>query len=309
MSVSGRLSGWLSVRLFLIFLCVLFIFYFVAMGVRQNFSVSDYVSLLSFLAAERGGKPFLSSSVLTSEQKADEAQVRQQQQNQQEVDAIIQILMYLSDKTEEIRDSASLFVLNEKHTLVKSSTCIFNDVPWLNSSPVEMMKKYTFVHPKLSNETAASLGVASLRRLLVNTSSQALTLSLELNLTGAEAFGQSESLTRRLKNILSLYPEGPQILYELIQNADDARATEVCFMLNKKSYNQSSLLSSSIAAWQGPALYAYNNSVFTDEDFQNLSKIGQGSKLDKISTTGLFDSFLCLLLFVLAFPTFCCLLW
>ena len=37
-----------------------------------------------------------------------------------------------------------------------------------------------------------------------------------------EAFGQAESLTSRLKNILDLYPEGSSVFSELIQNADDA---------------------------------------------------------------------------------------
>ena len=38
-------------------------------------------------------------------------------------------------------------------------------------------------------------------------------------LAQAQAFGQSESLTTRLKNIISAYVEGPGILMELIQNA------------------------------------------------------------------------------------------
>jgi sacsin len=37
-----------------------------------------------------------------------------------------------------------------------------------------------------------------------------------------ELFGQAESLTARLKNILDLYPEGASVFSELIQNADDA---------------------------------------------------------------------------------------
>ena len=41
-----------------------------------------------------------------------------------------------------------------------------------------------------------------------------------------QPFGQKEKLTRRLHNILREYPAGSQ-LFELLQNADDARATEV----------------------------------------------------------------------------------
>ena len=42
-----------------------------------------------------------------------------------------------------------------------------------------------------------------------------------------EAFGQHESLTSRLHNILELYADGVGILHELIQNADDAGASRV----------------------------------------------------------------------------------
>ncbi len=104
----------------------------------------------------------------------------------------------------------------------------------------------------------------------------------------AEGFGQRESLTSRLRNIISLYPEGPGVLFELIQNADDAKATVVNLVLNKDSYGKESVFGGKMSAWQGPALYAHNNSVFSARDFQALSSIGQGSKLDKINATGRF---------------------
>ena len=37
-----------------------------------------------------------------------------------------------------------------------------------------------------------------------------------------EGFGQKEELTTRLKQILHDYKEGPNIIYEWLQNADDA---------------------------------------------------------------------------------------
>lgn len=115
-----------------------------------------------------------------------------------------------------------------------------------------------------------------------------LALRMRAGIDNATAFGQHESLTRRLKNILALYPEGPGVLYEMIQNADDAGASEVCFMLNMDSYGDNSLLGPKLKCWQGPALYVYNNATFTENDFQNLSQIGQASKLDKVSATGRF---------------------
>lgn len=85
-----------------------------------------------------------------------------------------------------------------------------------------------------------------------------------------------------------MYPEGPQQLNELIQNADDAKATVVRFLVSKKQHKNSSVLGQKLNDWQGPALYCYNDATFSPRDFQNLAKIGQASKLEKLSTTGRF---------------------
>ncbi|KAL0374334.1 UNVERIFIED_CONTAM: Sacsin [Sesamum radiatum] len=48
------------------------------------------------------------------------------------------------------------------------------------------------------------------------------------------------------------------------------------------------LLSDSLAQWQGPALLAYNDAVFTEEDFVSISRIGGSSKHAKPWKTGRF---------------------
>jgi len=85
-----------------------------------------------------------------------------------------------------------------------------------------------------------------------------------------------------------MYPEGAQQLSELIQNADDAKASVVRFVVSTKQHGTSSLLGQNMSEWQGGALYCYNDATFTPRDFQNLSKIGQASKLEKLVTTGRF---------------------
>ncbi|CAN0007015.1 unnamed protein product, partial [Phaeothamnion confervicola] len=85
-----------------------------------------------------------------------------------------------------------------------------------------------------------------------------------------------------------MYPEGPGILSEVVQNSDDCSSRVVKVMYCAQSYGTSSLLGPKMAEWQGPSLYVYNDSVFTDKDFQNLARIGQASKLDKLATTGRF---------------------
>jgi hypothetical protein len=87
----------------------------------------------------------------------------------------------------------------------------------------------------------------------------------------------------RIQNILRQYPDGGQILKELLQNAgtfescllltlesDDARAKTVKFMYNHNSYGSESLFSGSMQKFQGPALYAYNSATF--EEKVNLYK-------------------------------------
>lgn len=58
----------------------------------------------------------------------------------------------------------------------------------------------------------------------------------------AEAFGQSEALTTRLRHIIEAYADGPGVLMELVQNADDAGATTVRFMLDHTSYPSDSVI-------------------------------------------------------------------
>lgn len=63
------------------------------------------------------------------------------------------------------------------------------------------------MHPKVSMAVGEKVGVGSLRKSMV---AQNLTsLEFDLGLPG-ESFGQQESLTRRLKHILQMYPEGPR---------------------------------------------------------------------------------------------------
>uniref|UniRef100_A0A3Q2FV80 HEPN domain-containing protein n=1 Tax=Cyprinodon variegatus TaxID=28743 RepID=A0A3Q2FV80_CYPVA len=91
-----------------------------------------------------------------------------------------------------------------------------------------------------------------------------------------------------LKGILCRYPDGGQILKELIQNADDARATEVIFIHDERSYGTEGLWNDNLGQHQGPALYAYNNAVFTDEDWERIQKAGRSGKINDPNKIGRF---------------------
>ena len=105
-----------------------------------------------------------------------------------------------------------------------------------------------------------------------------------------EDYGQSEPLTKRIKEIIKDYGDGSAIFKELIQNADDAGATEVKFLYDERlnEDKKKSLIDPCLKEFQGSALWAYNNAKFSEEDFQNLIKLGGAAKDDKRDKIGKF---------------------
>lgn len=72
---------------------------------------------------------------------------------------------------------------------------------------------------------------------------------------------------------------------ELIQNADDAGATEVILCLDHRRLSTDSALSAKMAQFQGPALLAYNSAMFTDKDFESIQRIGDSLKKEHSAGT------------------------
>ena len=100
------------------------------------------------------------------------------------------------------------------------------------------------------------------------------------------SFGQFEKLTDRIKNILNSYPCDVSILKELVQNADDAKATEVQFIYDKRMLARERVLQDNANEVQGPALCVYNNKFFSEDDFKGICELGIGSKRNDPSKTG-----------------------
>ncbi|CAM9585905.1 unnamed protein product, partial [Chrysoparadoxa australica] len=225
-------------------------------GVRPAFSSSDFCSVLKTMAAET------QNHSLTTQQVGAERRGCSTSHGSPSsifsfrealvfalvlIELAVAMVQVLSDESFRVSDW-EVYVPNEEGALALASELLYNDAPWLGKG--------------LPGQQEFDFGIKS------------------------ESFGQQESLTRRLRSILEMYPEGPSILSELVQNADDAGATTVRIILSYKRHGQSSLLGPKMAQLQGPSLYVYNDAVFSDRDFRNIAKIGQGSKLEKLATTG-----------------------
>jgi sacsin len=99
-------------------------------------------------------------------------------------------------------------------------------------------------------------------------------------------FGQRERLTNRLKRILSSYPCDKEILKELLQNADDAGASQIHFVLDPRQHRAEKVFDESWKPLQGPALCVFNDTPFTEADLEGIKKLGEGSKGTDPNKTG-----------------------
>ncbi|XP_074631582.1 sacsin-like [Acropora palmata] len=163
--------------------------------------------------------------------------------------------------------------------LVLCSKCTFCDANWLkkggNNFPVT--NQFPMIHDTISSKIATLLGVPPISTRI--TCAEAL---------GIEQTGPHEPVTIRLKNILNEYKEGVGVFKELVQNADDAGATEVQFALDWRNHPTEKLLAPGMADCQGPALLLYNNAVFSDEDFINISRLAGATKKEDLEKIGRF---------------------
>ncbi|KAM8927704.1 sacsin-like [Pelodytes ibericus] len=101
-------------------------------------------------------------------------------------------------------------------------------------------------------------------------------------------FQRAPPFLLQLQNILRKYPDGGQILKELLQNADDAKASEVIFIYDDRQYGTETIYSKDLQSIQGPALLAYNNEMFTDRDWEGIQKPGNSIKRKDPNTVGRF---------------------
>jgi hypothetical protein len=69
---------------------------------------------------------------------------------------------------------------------------------------------------------------------------------------------------------------------------DDAGAKTVRLCLDTRVHGVASLAFAEAAAFQGAALLAFNDAVFTEADFKSISTIGDSVKKEQVGKTGRF---------------------
>ena len=106
-------------------------------------------------------------------------------------------------------------------------------------------------------------------------------------------YGQYEELCDRINSLLDKYPNDTSVFKEFIQNAEDAGASEIAFILNQREFsaNDGELFSDS-ENWSKlhklPSLLIYNNKTLTEDDLIGITKLGRGNKWDSLESIGQF---------------------
>ncbi|KAH3827382.1 hypothetical protein DPMN_129319 [Dreissena polymorpha] len=184
------------------------------------------------------------------------------------VNCIAQIIIKEKYILEDIlKDVGTIYVPDTNRILQPSHELCFNDYDSIPKSD-----SMIYVNDDFSKNTAKAIGVRKKKMRHYQENS--------LDIEGFEDFYQHEQLITRIHRLLDGYPLGVELLKELIQNADDAGGTEVCFVLDYEFHSDTNLPSKSMRPLQGPALCVFNNSAFTEADLKGIQHLGIGSKGD-----------------------------
>ena len=237
--------------------------------ISQCISVQDFIDILAEMAA--------SSEPL----------------NKEMITGILQFL--IGNLSEE--QKRNVLLPTTMSTLVPCNQCYYDDRHWDECKRGSyLFKKYTFVDSLVVSPLLAEyFGVCPISSKLGNP---------EKLMMKYEEKGQRLPVSRRINRILTEYKEMNDVFKELIQNADDAGATEVKFLIDRRQHPTETLFKQEMEDLQGPALYAFNNSVFSDEDFQNICELEGATKKDNPTKIGRFGLGFCATFHLTDVPSF-----
>ena len=189
------------------------------------------------------------------------------------------------------QDQDKIFYLPDTVEVMQPSTKLvnkeFDDPSDINAELVSIMPDSTlYLHTSIPKLEAKYFGVQDV-----------LSVILEQMLDpdfAEEEFEQHEPVEVRISNILAQCRADESIFREFIQNADDACATEIAFVLDHRCNfgTQSLAVSGNTQKWKTlqklPSLLIYNNRKFSEKDIKGISKLGLGSKQEEANKIGHF---------------------
>ena len=179
--------------------------------------------------------------------------------------------------------------------LLPPEECTYDDREWVKQELGQRSSRFVFVHKKVPLYLARHFRVMPLSARVAPSSK----LSIQYELAGPH-----ETITHRIRQIIQEYATSIDIFKELVQNADDARATEIAFVIDWRSHPSNTLLSDTLKPWQGPALLVYNNAVFSDQDFDHICQLAGETKLKDPTKTGRFGVGFCATYHLTDLPSF-----
>ena len=213
-----------------------------------------------------------------------------------DVSITVNILRFLSESVEtKVREQ--VLVPTTKQTLLPPSRCYYNDFPWKQQAQGRhLLEKYDFVDTgSVPSEVAQKFGVQPISAKIGNPT------RLKIK---HEQKGQQIPLTRRINRLLEEYGEIDDVFKELIQNADDAEAGVIKFLIDWRHHKTEHLLKPEMAPWQGPALYVYNDKTFSDQDFDNICELEGATKRRNPAKIGRFGVGFCAVYHLTDVPSF-----
>lgn len=235
---------------------------FESVGVKPGFSVEDFSGILETVKQECGRRALSEENFQLCRRVISEG-----------------IWSLIRDKSQEYcqESHGGILLPDSNLTLQPSKSLCYNDCPWIKVRDTTVK----YCHGDIPREVAVKLGAVPKRHKAL----ERYASNICFTPPGSE-FGQKETLTSRIKSILSAYPSEKEMLKELLQNADDAKATEIFFIYDPRTHPTDRVFDDKWIPMQGPALCVYNNQPFTEDDVRGIQNIGRGTKEANPGKTG-----------------------
>ena len=196
----------------------------------------------------------------------------------------LKVIKYLKEK--RYRSTGDVYLLTVGNQLFPARECTYDDRQWCKRRVnAHLASRHKFIHNDISPETAYYFGVEPLSKRVAPSE------MLKLKYISS---GFKKKVAKYIGSIVNNnYNENIDVFKELLQNADDAGASEVKILIDWREHDITNLFEQSMKYWQGPAIIVYNNATFTDQDFENICEITTAAKLNDPSKTGRYGVGFC----------------